>query len=105
MAQIAVWIILVYGCLVALGGILGYLKAKSNMSLISGLVSGVALLATWFFARTTPTTGLGLATLIAGILLIIFIVRFVRTRKFMPAGLMMILSLVSGIVFGLGWLA
>ena len=104
MTQIALVTILVYGLIVAAGGVVGYLKAKSKMSLISGLVSGAALLATWFFIVSTPIK-LQVATAIAAILLITFIIRFVRTQKFMPAGLMMLLSLAGVIVFALGLFA
>lgn len=103
MAQIAIFAIPVYALIVSLGGILGYVKAKSKMSLISGLVSGVALLVTWLLGVATAIK-LGIATAIAAILLITFIIRFVRTRKLMPAGLMMLLSVAATIVFGLGWL-
>lgn len=103
MAQIALFTILVYAFVVIFGGVFGYVKAKSQMSLISGLVSGVALLAISFLAGSIQLK-LGLATAIAAVLLITFIIRFVRTRKFMPAGLMMLLSLAATIVFVLGWL-
>lgn len=104
MAQIAIWSILVYALVVALGGIFGYLKAKSKMSLISGLVSGAALFAAWFVSRTAPPFGLGIATVISAVLVVVFITRLIRTRKFMPAGVMMFLSLVATIVFIQGWI-
>jgi uncharacterized membrane protein (UPF0136 family) len=104
MDQIAIWTILVYASLVALGGVVGYLKAKSKISLISGLLGGSALLATWFLATTQTTIGLGIAALISAILLVTFIVRFVRTRKWMPAGMMMFLSLATTVVFAVAWL-
>ncbi|GET43594.1 TMEM14 family protein [Microseira wollei] len=104
MAQIAVFTIPVYALIVIFGGVFGYLKAKSKMSLISGLFSGAALLATWLLPGATGIK-LGIATAIAAVLLITFIIRFVRTRKFMPAGLMMLLSLAATIAFALGWLA
>lgn len=102
MVEIAVWTLLVYALLVILGGVLGYLKARSQASLISGLLSGGALLADWFVARATPRIGLGLATVIAAVLLVVFTARFRRTRKLMPAGLMMGLSVAAIIVFVLG---
>jgi uncharacterized membrane protein (UPF0136 family) len=105
MEQISVWSIIIYAFLVAFGGIFGYLKAKSKPSLISGVASGVALGITWFIARNNPKIGVGIAGLIAAVLLVTFIIRLIRTRKFMPAGLMMLLSLAATIVFGLGWFA
>lgn len=102
MAEIAIWSILVYALAVAIGGIFGYFKAKSKMSLISGLVSGAALFAAWFVSKTAPLVGLGIATFISAVLLVVFITRLIRTRKFMPAGVMMSLSLVAAIVFILG---
>lgn len=106
MSAASVWagLILVYGLLVAIGGIIGYTKAKSKVSLISGLVSGVALAIAAYITLNAPTSGLPLATLIAGLLLVIFGVRFSKTRLLMPAGLMTILSLVATIAFAFGWL-
>ena len=105
MDRIAVWSILVYALAIIVGGVFGYFKAKSKMSLISGCVSGLLLLAAWFYALKLPSVGLMVAGAIAGILVVVFITRFIRTRKFMPAGVMMVLSLIAGIVFIGGWLA
>lgn len=103
--MLTVWFILLYAILVALGGILGYVKARSQPSLISGLVSGLLLAIAWYISLQTPGVGLAIATLIAFGLLGVFAVRFQRTRKWMPAGLMAILSLVAAIVFAIGWLS
>lgn len=104
MAQILTWTILGYALIVGIGGVFGYMKAKSTKSLLAGLISGLILLIAWFVAIKTPTVGLGIATLMAGILLVVFITRFVRTRKFMPAGMMMLLNLVAMVAFLAGWL-
>jgi uncharacterized membrane protein (UPF0136 family) len=92
-------IIALYGLFIAIGGIIGYLKARSQASLISGLISAVAL---WIAAYRTLSDVFGgvlLADCIAVALLIVFAVRWSKTRKFMPAGLMTILSLIAAIVF------
>lgn len=92
-------IIALYGLLVAIGGIIGYVKARSQVSLIAGIASAVAL---WIAAYTTLTnalTGLILAVCIAGALLVFFTVRWTKTRKFMPAGLMAVVSLIATIAF------
>lgn len=92
-------IIALYGLLVAIGGIIGYLRARSEVSLIAGVGSAGAL---WIAAYTTLTnvfTGFLLAACTAAALLIFFSVRWVKTRRFMPAGLMAILSLIATIAF------
>lgn len=105
LSSIATGSILLYALLVALGGIFGYVKARSQPSLISGLVSGVALAIAWFVSQTTPAVGLAIATLIGFGLLGVFATRFRHTGKLMPAGVMAILSLIASILFLLGWLA
>jgi uncharacterized membrane protein (UPF0136 family) len=102
--QIATWSILIYALVVLLGGVMGYLKAKSQVSLLAGVGSGVALLVAWFVCRQIPLAGLGIATLIGLILFVVFVMRFSRTRAFMPAGLMMVFSLAATVVFLLGFL-
>jgi uncharacterized membrane protein (UPF0136 family) len=103
--QIATWSILIYGLVVLLGGVMGYLKAKSKASLFSGVGSGIALLVAWIVCRQAAMAGLGLATLIAVVLFVVFILRFLKTRAFMPAGLMMVFSFAATVVFLLGLLA
>lgn len=104
MDQVLTWTILGYALMVGIGGVFGYMKAKSTKSLLAGLISGLILLVAWFLAIKTPTVGLGIATLMAAVLLVVFITRFVSTRKFMPAGMMMLLNLVAMMVFLAGWL-
>lgn len=105
MTSIAIWSILLYALLVLGGGIAGYVKARSNPSLISGLVSGVALLIAWYVSLQSPIVGLAIATIIALGLLGVFAQRFRHTQKLMPAGLMAILSLIATIVFLVAWIA
>ena len=97
------WLILVYALLVAAGGVLGYVKARSRPSLISGLVSGLALAIAGYISFQNFKAGLVLATLLALGLLVIFALRFRRTSRFMPAGLMALVSLVATIGFAIAW--
>lgn len=103
MTQLA-WLILLYALLVLAGGILGYVKARSKPSLISGVVSGIALAIAWYISLQNPLVGFPLAALFALGLLIVFAIRFRKTNKFMPAGLMAILSLVATVGFVTIWL-
>jgi uncharacterized membrane protein (UPF0136 family) len=102
---IATWSILAYGVIVLLGGVMGYVKAKSQVSLFSGVGSGIALLVAWFICRQMPLVGLGLATFLGLVLFTVFIIRFLKTRAFMPSGLMMVFSLAATLVFLLGLLS
>lgn len=99
LVAIAPWLILVYASLVAAGGIIGYVKAQSKASLSSGLVSGTALaIAGWLMIQRHYLAGLTLATCLAIALLIVFLLRFQKTDKFVPAGLMAVISLLITLV-------
>jgi len=97
--------VLIYALLVLVGGVIGYVKAKSQKSLISGISSGLGLLVAWWLCRIIPIMGLGLATLISLVLFIVFIIRLFRTRSFMPSGMMMVFSLMATVLFSVGLLA
>jgi uncharacterized membrane protein (UPF0136 family) len=98
------WLILVYALLIAAGGVAGYVKAGSNASLTSGLISGAALGIAWYISLQNPKSGLMLATILALALLVVFALRFRKTQAFMPAGLMAGLSLVMAVLFAISWL-
>ncbi len=98
---IAPWLLLLYALLVIAGGVLGYVKVQSKASLISGLISGTALLIAWGLTFQRYTLGMGLATGFAIALLIVFALRFRKTQKFMPAGLLASLSGVMAVVFAI----
>lgn len=84
-----------YGLLAIFGGIMGYTKAKSKASLISGIVSGLLLLVGGAIASQGNPIGLILAAIISVVLVIVFVIRYFKTRKFMPAGLMIITGIVA----------
>jgi uncharacterized membrane protein (UPF0136 family) len=87
-------IIWVYAALILVGGVMGWAKARSQMSLWSGLIFGVALILVGVGVARGYANHLIAATVLAGLLAIIMGVRFVKTKKFMPAGLVAILSVV-----------
>jgi uncharacterized membrane protein (UPF0136 family) len=87
-----------YGILVLLGGIIGYIQVKSKVSLISGGISGLLLIFAAYCQLQGQAWGLILAGLITGILVIFFAIRLAKTRKFMPAGLMIMFGTLSLVV-------
>lgn len=91
MAAIIIWI---YGGLVLAGGIMGWAKARSLPSLIAGVVFGALLIWTGFLLKNTTALGGILAFALPALLAVVMGKRYAQTKKFMPAGLMVILSLV-----------
>lgn len=86
---------ILYGVLAIVGGVVGYQKAGSKISLLSGVISGVLLIISALIALKGQIWGLSLGAIVTAVLVIVFAVRLVKTRKFMPAGLMSILGIIS----------
>ena len=81
-----------YGTLTIAGGVMGYVQARSKISLISGSISGILLVVSGLMLLQGQSWGLTLATVVTAVLILAFVIRLVKTRKFMPAGLMMLLG-------------
>jgi uncharacterized membrane protein (UPF0136 family) len=88
-------ITLVYGILVLLGGVFGYMKARSRPSLAMGGTLGVLLI----IAAALGFAGWGLAPHcaagLAAFLLVFFSMRYARKKKLMPGGVLAVLSLIA----------
>lgn len=92
----------IYGMFALLGGIMGYTKSRSKISLVSGCFSGVLLLSGAIAALRGNAAGLTLAMIVTLLLVIVFIGRWLKTRKVMPAGLMVGLGVITFVVMLLG---
>lgn len=77
-----------YAILAIIGGIIGYVQVQSKVSLISGIVSGSLLLAGGIAQQQGMVWGLPLSVAITALLIVVFTVRWFKTRKLMPAALM-----------------
>jgi uncharacterized membrane protein (UPF0136 family) len=85
----------IYAVLLALGGLIGYFKAGSRPSLIAGLLSSVAAFTALGLSIGNSRWGVPLGLLLAIVLFILFAYRYaVKTGKFMPSGLLAVLSLI-----------
>ena len=79
--------ILVYAALVLGGGIMGFKKAKSKPSLIAALISDALLTSGFVITIIEFKPGILIADIVAFALLLVFIIRLAKTKKFMPSGL------------------
>lgn len=104
MLDVSRLVLIIYAVLMLVGGVMGYVSAKSVPSLIAGLSSGVLLGIAWFVARANPKPGLGFAIVVAIGLAVFFAKRVLDTGKFMPSGALCIVSVISVIIFVVGLL-
>lgn len=91
-------LLFIYGILMMVGGAIGYVKAQSMQSLTMGIVSGLVVLAGLWATKFNAVYGYGLITLMAGLLCFIFTKRLLATHAFMPAGMLLILSLIAFVI-------
>ncbi|GAM21455.1 hypothetical protein SAMD00019534_046300 [Acytostelium subglobosum LB1] len=82
----------IYALLLVLGGVIGYLKAGSTMSLVMGVASGAAV--AYCAMLENRKLGNQLILVIASGLLVFMGMRFYNSGKFMPAGLVTVMSAV-----------
>jgi len=87
--------LLVFGIVIMTGGVCGFLKAKSQKSLAAGLISGALLIAAHFISNCHPKAGLLLGAGTTSVLTIVFALRLAKTKKFMPSGMLLILTVLE----------
>ena len=86
----------VYGILMLVGGIFGFTKAGSKVSLITGAVSGILIFAgVGLLMQGQYAAGRALLAFTSFVLSGAFALRLLKTRKFMPAGMLLVLSLIA----------
>ncbi len=85
----------IYIVLLLVGGMIGFLKAGSKISLITSSVAAALLILTVMPGVFTFTFRRNLADIIMAALLIVFAIRLTKTRKFMPSGMMLVLTLAA----------
>lgn len=94
---------IIFALLTLAGGIMGFVSARSRVSLIAGIVAGVLLLvASWLLKEQRQTAfiiGLMVSILLAGK----FIPDFIHKKAFVPGGLMSVLSAVGVVLTLLAW--
>jgi uncharacterized membrane protein (UPF0136 family) len=85
----------IYIVLLLVGGLIGFLKAGSKVSLIMSAAFAAALVLTGVRGLFQPALAQGLADILMAALLVVFAMRLAKTRKFMPSGLMLVVTIVT----------
>src|SRR5262252_8105283 len=87
-------ILWIYIVLLLVGGLIGFLKANSKVSLISSAVFAALLVLTVVPGLFDPTFARNFQNILMAALLIVFAVRLAKTKKFMPSGMMLVVTIV-----------
>lgn len=87
-------IVTLYGLIVVLGGLIGYLTADSLPSLIAGSVCGAMLFASGLGLYRNSVIAFFTAFGVTISLTIFFSIRYYLSLKMMPAGMMAIVSFI-----------
>lgn len=86
-------ILWIYIALLVLGGLIGFLKAKSKISLITSVAFAIVL---GICAQNILPIEVSWGIL--SFLALFFLLRFLKNKKFMPSGMMTLLTIVTIIV-------
>lgn len=82
----------VYIVLLLAGGLIGFLKAGSKVSLTTSAIAAAILVVTTIPGLFGPAVKNGLADLVMAALLVVFAIRLAKTKKFMPSGLLLVFT-------------
>jgi uncharacterized membrane protein (UPF0136 family) len=91
-ANTVLWI---YIILLLIGGLIGFFKGKSKVSLITSAVFAAVLVLTIVPGVFQPGFARGLANVAMALLLVVFAFRLAKTKKFMPSGLMLVATIAA----------
>ena len=84
-------ILWIYIVLLVIGGLIGFLKAKSKISLFTSVAFALAL----SFCAAGIIFKYYVADILLVLLLVVFAIRLGNTKKFMPAGFMLVITIIA----------
>ena len=84
-------ILWIYIVLLVIGGLIGFFKGKSRVSLVMSVsfAAALSLCAAQIIFRAY------VADILLAVLLVVFGLRLAKTKKFMPSGLMLVITLAA----------
>lgn len=92
MQNIVLWIYIV---LLLVGGLIGFLMAKSRVSLVMSAAFASLLVLCAVQGMLEVSFRKNLANILMATLLVVFAIRLGKTKKFMPAGLMLVATIAA----------
>ena len=84
-------ILWIYIVLLLAGGLIGFFKGRSQVSLIMSAAFGAALI----LCALGLVFKSNVADILMAVLLVVFAMRLAKTKRFMPAGLMLVATVVA----------
>ena len=84
-----------YIVLLLVGGLIGFFKAKSKVSLITSAVFAAILILAAIPGILDSSLRGKLVNIIMALLLVVFAIRLAKTKKFMPSGLMLVVTIAA----------
>ena len=88
-------ILWIYIVLLVAGGLIGFLKAGSKVSLQTSAICAAVLVLAAMPGLLSVGLRRNLADAVMAVLLVVFAVRLTKTRKFVPSGLMLVLTIAA----------
>jgi len=84
-----------YIVLLLIGGLMGFFKGKSKVSLITSTVFAALLILCGISGVLDVNFRKNLANVLLAVLVVVFGIRLAKTKKFMPAGLMLVATIIA----------
>ena len=93
--QFTLLVLWIYIVLLLVGGLIGFFKAKSPVSLIMSAAFAAALILCAIPKLLNSTFAHNAINILMAALLVVFAIRLTKTKKFMPAGLMLVVTVAA----------
>jgi len=88
-------ILWIYIVLLVIGGLIGFFKGKSSVSLVMSVGFAAALALCAINGLLDAKLARTLTDVLMVALLVVFAIRLAKTKKFMPAGMMLVVTLAA----------
>ncbi|HXF09257.1 MAG TPA: TMEM14 family protein [Desulfuromonadaceae bacterium] len=95
MRDLPTTVLWIYIILLLVGGLMGFLKAKSKVSLITSSIAATLLILAALPGILDRTFARNLVNVVMALLIIVFTIRLTKTKKFMPSGMLLVVTIIA----------